>query len=506
MFRFWRSSMVLRVTLTIILFSIAIISLVGSALYTQLNKGIYKEKISASISDAQSIARATQIQMMFAQYQNRTQVTKVFSSILADPTIDGSTSGRDIAIFSPETMAKNLKFNSASNAFLPGSIPTEFRAKNRKASSTQYTQTTLYYKNAPSKNGLVVGHNLALDKGGNYEFYVVYTFDAQEVTMALVRNSLFIAGGVLIFLIGLTTLVVTFRLIAPIREAAELAEKITSGDLHQRISVNRKDEMGRLSTSFNDMTAALQAQILRLENLSRLQQRFVSDVSHELRTPLTTIRMASQVLHSERNSFEPALARSAELLMNQIDRFEALLSDLLEVSRFDAEAAVMETQEVDLTKLVRESIEYVHPSQDRSVELIAPGEPVIVTADSRRIQRIIRNLVTNAIDHREDKPVQVKIVGNSNEVALSVRDHGPGLTEEETKRVFDRFWRKDLARTRIRGSSGLGLSIAKEDATLHHGELEVWARPSQGAHFVLTIPRHPGGVIQSKPINVIPEN
>jgi two-component system sensor histidine kinase MtrB len=253
------------------------------------------------------------------------------------------------------------------------------------------------------------------------------------------------------------------------------------------------------------MTAALQAQILRLENLSRLQQRFVSDVSHELRTPLTTIRMASQVLHAERNNFEPALARSAELLMNQIDRFEALLSDLLEVSRFDAEAAVMETQEVDLTQLVRESIEYVHPSQDRSVELIVPTDPVLVAVDPRRIQRIIRNLVTNALDHREDKPVEVRIAGNENEVAFSVRDHGLGLTEEETKRVFDRFWRKDPARTRTRGSSGLGLSIAKEDAILHHGELEVWARPSQGAHFVLTIPRHPGGVIQNHPISVIPE-
>jgi two-component system sensor histidine kinase MtrB len=497
--------MVLRVTLTIILFSIAIISLVGSALYTQINKGIYKEKTSASISDAQSIARATQIQMMFAQYQNRSQVTKVFTTILADPTIDGTTSGRDIAIFSPASMPANLRFNAASNAFLPSSIPNSFRAKNRLATSTQSTLATLYYQTSPSKNGLIVGHNLALEKGGNYEFYVVYTFDAQEVTMALVRNALFIAGGVLILLIGLITLIVTLRLVAPIREAAELAEKITSGDLQQRININRRDEMGRLSTSFNDMTAALQAQILRLENLSRLQQRFVSDVSHELRTPLTTIRMASQVLHAERNNFEPALARSAELLMNQIDRFEALLSDLLEVSRFDAEAAVMETQEVDLTQLVRESIEYVHPSQDRIVELIAPNEPVIVAVDPRRIQRIIRNLVTNALDHREEKPVKVRIAGNENEVAFSVRDYGQGLTEEETKRVFDRFWRKDPARTRTRGSSGLGLSIAKEDATLHHGELEVWARPSQGAHFVLTIPRHPGGVIQSHPISVIPE-
>ena len=148
---------------------------------------------------------------------------------------------------------------------------------------------------------------------------------------------------------------------------------------------------------------------------------------------------------------------------------------------------------------------YVHPSQDRIVELVAPAEPVLVVVDPRRIQRIVRNLVTNAIDHRGEKPVVVTIRGNESEVALSVRDFGDGLTEEESKRVFDRFWRKDPARTRIRGSSGLGLSIAKEDAVLHHGELEVWARPAQGAHFVLTIPRHPGGVIQGKPIPVIPE-
>jgi two-component system sensor histidine kinase MtrB len=215
--------------------------------------------------------------------------------------------------------------------------------------------------------------------------------------------------------------------------------------------------------------------------------------------------MASQVLHAERTSFDPALARSAELLMNQIDRFEALLSDLLEVSRFDAEAAVMELQEVDFTQLVRESIDYVHPSQDRIVNLSAPNEPVMVVVDPRRIQRIVRNLITNAIDHRGEKSVEVTINGNENEVALSVRDFGDGLTEEDSKKVFDRFWRKDPARTRTRGSSGLGLSIAKEDAGLHQGELEVWSRPSLGAHFVLTIPRHPGSVIQSKPISVIPE-
>jgi two-component system, OmpR family, sensor histidine kinase MtrB len=504
MFKYWRSSMVLRVTVTIVFFSVVIISLVGSALYTQLQSGIYKEKISASISDAQSIARATQIQLIFSQYQNRTNITKVFSGILSDPTIDGSTSGRDIAVFSSNNLKGPLAFNGTSNSLIGATIPMKFRERNKKSVSTKFTKATLFYKDSPSKNGLIVGHNLTLDGGGKYEFYVVYSFEQQEITMSLVRNALFIAGLVLILLIGLTTLIVTRQLVAPIRGAAELAALIASGDLQQRININRRDEMGRLSKSFNDMTAALQAQILRLENLSKLQQRFVSDVSHELRTPLTTIRMASQVLHSEREKFEPALARSAELLVAQIDRFEALLSDLLEVSRFDAEAAIMELQEVDLTNLLRESIEYVHPNQNRDIELIAPSDPVKVVVDPRRIQRIVRNLVTNAIDHRDEKPVRVTVVATENEAALSVRDFGEGLTEDETKRVFDRFWRKDPARTRTRGSSGLGLSIAKEDAELHKGELEVWARPTQGAHFVLTIPRHPGGVIQSKPIPVTP--
>ena len=497
--------MVLRTTITIVLFSTGIIYLVGSALYTQINSGIYKEKINASIYDAQSIARSTQIQLLFARYRGEKEIPKVFSSILADPTLNGSTSGRDIAIFSPGNMKEKLKFTGTSNTLLTNSIPEEFRKLNRKSTSTQSIKTTLNFQNAPSKNGMVVGHNLTLEGIGKYEFYVAYSFERQEFTMGLIRSALLIAGGVLLLLIGLITLIVTFRLVAPIREAAELASKITAGDLKQRISVNRSDEMGRLSTSFNDMTASLQAQIARLEKLSQLQQRFVSDVSHELRTPLTTIRMASQVLHAERSTFEPALARSAELLINQIDRFEALLSDLLEVSRFDAEAAIMDLQEVDLSQLVKESIDYVHPSQDRIVDLFVPLEPVMVLVDPRRIQRIIRNLVTNAIDHRGNKNVVVKIDGTTNEVAVSVRDFGEGLSEEDSKRVFDRFWRKDPARTRTRGSSGLGLSIAKEDAELHHGELEVWSRPSQGANFVLTIPRNPGGVIQSKPISLIPD-
>jgi two-component system sensor histidine kinase MtrB len=497
--------MVLRVTATIVLFAAVIVWLVGSALFTQIENGINKEKISSSISDAQSIARSTQFQLWYTQYQNVNKIPKVLTSLITDPTLDGSANGRDIAIFPYPDLTGQYKLSIFSNVLLPESIPNSFRARDRKTNSTIQTKAILYYKNKPSQKGLIVGSNLTVEGIGKYEIYVVYSFERQEYTIKLIKNALLIAGLVLIFLLGLITQIVTYRLVAPIRQAAEMAEKITSGDLHQRITAIRKDEMGRLSNSFNDMTAALQTQIARLENLSRLQQRFVSDVSHELRTPLTTIRMASQVLHAERENFDPTLARSSELLMNQIDRFEALLGDLLEVSRFDAEAAVMETRDVDLTQLVQESIDYVHPSAERIVDLIAPTEPVMVNVDPRRIQRIIRNLVTNAIDHRGDKNVEVTIAGSSNEAAVSVRDFGDGLTEEDSKRVFDRFWRKDPARTRTRGSSGLGLSISKEDALLHRGTLEVWSRPSQGANFVLTIPRHPGGDIQSNPIPLIPD-
>ena len=420
MFAKWRSSMVLRTTVTIILFSMGVIWIVGSALYTQIDNRIYKEKISASISDAQSVARSTQIQLMFAQYQNKSKIPEVFANMLTDPTLDGSTLGRDFAIIPSEKLTGKLKFAGASNRFMALSIPYSFRKLNQASTGTRFIKTRLYYSDDTTQNGLIVGHNLTLEGIGTYEFYLAYSFDRQVFTMKLIRNASIVSGIVLLILIGIISFLVTSRLVSPIRSAAEIAEKIISGNLHERLTINRSDEMGRLSNSFNDMTGALENQIKRLENLSKLQQRFVSDVSHELRTPLTTIRMAAQVLYAERDKFDANLSRSVELLMNQTNRFESLLADLLEVSRFDAEAAVMETEEINLTQLIKDSIDHVHPSSNRIVNLNAPKEPVMVVVDPRRIERILRNLISNAVDHRQDKPVDVTLVETDNEVAVGV--------------------------------------------------------------------------------------
>jgi two-component system sensor histidine kinase MtrB len=211
--------------------------------------------------------------------------------------------------------------------------------------------------------------------------------------------------------------------------------------------------------------------------------------------------MASQVIFATKDTFEPTVARSAELLISQIERFEALLTDLLEVSRFDAQAAIMEIEETDLIALVKETIDYVHPSQDRIVNLQAPRTPIMVDVDPRRIKRIIRNLISNALDHREDQRIDVRIVETENEVSVGVRDYGSGFNYTDRKMLFERFWRADSSRARSTGGTGLGLSISLEDAKLHQGEIEAWGERGKGAHFVLTIPKFAGGSIETRPIS-----
>ena len=264
------------------------------------------------------------------------------------------------------------------------------------------------------------------------------------------------------------------------------------------MTVRGEDELARLAIAFNEMANSLQQQINRLENLSSVQQRFVGDVTHELRTPLTTLRMAASMIDSARESFDPTLQRSVELMMIQLDRFERLLEDLLEISRFDAEVAVLETVEFDICNLVAKAIDdlrLVAQEVGVHIEFDRPADSVYLNADIRRIERALRNLITNAIDHAEGKPIRVSLRANENVVSIGVRDFGVGLDQESVRRVFDRFWRADPSRSRIRGGTGLGLSMALEDVHLHHGEIEVFGQLGAGANFVITLPRHSSGEI-----------
>ncbi|MCW2843758.1 MAG: Sensor protein, partial [Nocardioides sp.] len=253
--------------------------------------------------------------------------------------------------------------------------------------------------------------------------------------------------------------------------------------------------------------SSLQRQIRQLEELSRVQRRFVADVSHELRTPLTTVRMAGDVLHDARADFDPATGRAAELLQLELDRFETLLVDLLEISRFDAGAAVLDAEDVNLVDVARRVVDMTRALADRRgvhVVVDAPAHPCLAEADVRRVERIVRNLVTNAIDHAESGDVVLHVAGDTHSAAIAVRDHGVGLAPGESAMVFNRFWRADPARARTSGGTGLGLSISLEDTHLHGGWLQAWGRPGQGAQFRLTLPRRAGGALRQSPLPLVP--
>jgi two-component system sensor histidine kinase MtrB len=284
---------------------------------------------------------------------------------------------------------------------------------------------------------------------------------------------------------------------------------LAGGDLAQRIKVRGTDDIARLGQSFNDMAGSLQRQIRRLEDLSRLQRRFTSDVSHELRTPLTTIRMASELLHANRAEFPPELGRSAELLHAQLDRFESLLADLLEISRYDAGVAHLESETTDLRGVVTRTIDANRMLADRHGSEIAvtmPEGPVTADVDVRRVERILRNLVANALDHGEGKPVEVTLASDETSVAVTVRDHGIGLRPGEAALVFNRFWRGDPSRSRLTGGTGLGLAISLEDARLHDGWLQAWGERGKGAQFRLTLPRQAGHTVMSSPLPLTPHD
>jgi two-component system, OmpR family, sensor histidine kinase MtrB len=297
--------------------------------------------------------------------------------------------------------------------------------------------------------------------------------------------------------------------VTPVRVAARTAQRLSAGLLDQRMKVDGEDDLARLAASFNQMAANLQRQIVRLEEMSRLQRRFTSDVSHELRTPLTTVRMAADLIFAERDAFDPTVARSAELLQAELDRFESLLTDLLEISRFDAGFAALDAEHTDLVPIVERVADQLAGLAERvgvSIVLRLPDTPVIAEVDPRRVERVLRNLVGNAVEHGEAKPVEVTLAADDAAVAVTVRDHGVGLKPGEERLVFNRFWRADPSRARQTGGTGLGLSISVEDARLHGGWLEAWGTPGGGAQFRLTLPVRAGDRLVAAPLPLIPRD
>ena len=458
--------------------------LLGSALHTLLARALYEQQRKQAI---QSVEALTEQAARYLEQSERPQGDPLQQ--LLDQLVSGRGNG---AVSSYDVLVARLgeSRSSVQGSFTLESLPPELVTR------VLRSERAYVYVPAPPGEGrrvLLIGTPVYV-AGGPYQAYFRFPLTFQETALSeMTRFLVMVALGLLTAVVLLVT-ISTGRVLQPIRRARDVAERIAAGDLDARLpEVSDRDDLGRLAESFNRMADALALKISELEDVSRLQARFVSDVSHELRTPLSTVRMAADYIHAARSSLPPDAQRAAVLLERELERFEQLLEDLLEISRFDAGVIALEPVEVDLEGLLEEVADTLDAlAHERSVHVSLRIDreqgPPIVPADPRRLERVFTNLVKNAIEHTHEGGVRISVTREQDRVTVMVEDDGEGIPPEDLPHIFERFYRADAHRARSQGGTGLGLAIALENVNLHGGEIKVSSVVGKGSTFTVCLP------------------
>jgi two-component system, OmpR family, sensor histidine kinase MtrB len=515
----WHRSLQLRVVSTTLVLSVLVIAVLGFFLVQSIAGGLLSSAEASARSQVQSganLALEPSLHVLQPGNQFGDPLSTAESTARVLQQTSGSTGSYLVFIHLTNGGSDGVQWVGPRDVDITATIPQDVityvtgaqNLYNNPTTATPWSEpTTLIYApglGAPSP-ALAVGVPL----GPYYQLYYVFPFTQQQSTLLLVQRVLIGVGLALVVLLAAIASLVTRWVVLPVRRAAQAAQRVSAGHLEARMPVLGVDDLAALATSFNDMAASLQAKLRELEDLSSVQRQFVSDVSHELRTPLSTIKMAADLLFDSRQELDAAGGRSAELLQSQLERFEELLTDLLEISRYDAGAATLEADLVDVCDLVRRSADDAQQLAERRgsrIEFRLPAKGCFAEVDRRRVQRILRNILVNAVEHGEGKDVVVTTAIDSAAVAVSVRDYGVGLRPGEEHRVFERFWRADPARARTTGGTGLGLAISLEDARLHGGWLQAWGERGKGSVFRLTLPRIAGQELVGSPLALGPDD
>jgi two-component system sensor histidine kinase MtrB len=516
----WHRSLQLRVVSTTLVLSVLVIAVLGFFLIQAIEAGLLsgvEKSVTVQVSAGRSSALGLSSVTVLAQpdAQSAVTVAQTIAGTVLPP--GGSTSNYLVAVHLTSTEASNVPWVGGASFIPEATIPPDLIVRvsaeqqdekydNQNNAVPAYEPTTVI-----SNNGQSAGPALAVGVpvGPYYQLYYVYPFTSEQTTLLLMQRILVGVGLALAVLLAAIASLVTRWVVLPVRHAAQAAQRLSAGHLEERMRVLGVDDLAALATSFNEMAASLQRQLRELEDLSEVQRQFVSDVSHELRTPLATIKMAADVLFESREDLDPAAARSAELLQSQLERFESLLVDLLEISRYDAGAATLDADLVDVCDLVRGAAADAQQLAERRggrIEFRLPASGCFAEVDRRRVERILRNVLVNAVEHGEGKDVVVTTAMDSDAVAVSVRDFGVGLRPGDEQKVFERFWRADAARARTTGGTGLGLAISLEDARLHGGWLQAWGERGKGSVFRLTMPRVAGAELAGSPLPLGPND
>jgi two-component system, OmpR family, sensor histidine kinase MtrB len=503
----WHRSLQLRVISTTIVVSVAVVAVLGIFLDNQIASGLLaNERTSAITETANGLAIAQEQSTLHGPPGGGLSALYSLATYLQARSGPGDV--YDVVILQPGggSAVAGVLGNQALVRSIPKSLAVKVTEEMNKGHSDRlwWAPTTLYAVNQAPVPALAVGVPISVTD----QLYYVFPLTSQVQTLQLVETTLLGAGAGLVVLLALIVSLVTRWVVVPIRQAAQSASRLSHGKLDERMPDRGTDDLAALAKSFNEMAASLQDKLRELEELSSVQRQFVSDVSHELRTPLTTIRIAADVLFGAKEQLDPAAMRSAELLQSQIERFEALLADLLEISRHDANVATLDAESVDVCDLVLRSAadaEQLAARRGTRIDFRLPPQPCVAEIDRRRVERVLRNLLDNAVEHGEGREVVVTVAADTETVAIAVRDYGCGFGPGEEQFVFDRFWRADPARARTTGGTGLGLAIALEDTRLHGGWLQAWGERGKGSVFRLTLPRTAGGQLAGSPLPLGPD-
>jgi two-component system, OmpR family, sensor histidine kinase MtrB len=473
----------------VVLFTSAIVVgallLLGAALHALLAKSLYTQQSYDAVQQILQLTRQNDLGevsgLTTAQIQGRLE-----ERLTAGP--GGQPSFKALVLKGEDgaerTSDENFGFHH---------VPAELVGRVTRNSELAYA-----YIRSPLGAGrmLIVGAPIHIDQAevGVQQAYFFYPLNFQEETLAKLSNFLLIVGAGLLAAVVILAAISIGRVLKPIQRARDVAEEIAAGNLAARIpQATSQDDFGKLAESFNRMTDNLAQKIGELEHVGSLQARFVSDVSHELRTPLATVRMAADYIHAARTGLPPDAQRAAVLLERELERFENLLEDLLEISRFDAGVINLEPVEVDLAALLDEVVDALDPiAHGRKVDVSfevdrSQGQP-LVAADPRRLDRVFSNLVKNAIEHTNEGSVRIWLGRRARDVVVTVADEGEGIPAEDLPHIFERFYRADVHRARTLGGTGLGLAIALENVNLHRGSIDVQSEVGRGSTFTVTLP------------------
>ena len=368
----WRRSLQLRVVVLTLGMSLGVLLVLGFVLTSQITDRVLEVKVRAATEEIER-ARGTVAGIVGGE-----ETRSLDSSLqLARNTLTsktGPSSGAELAgTFDAVLLVPGDGPRAATAAGPVDQIPGALRDF-VKAGQVSY-QYAVVRTDGFSGRALIIG-SPASSQATNMELYLIFPLTNEESTISLVRGTMATGGLVLLVLLAGIAWLVSRQVVLPVRSASRIAERFAEGHLTERMPVRGEDDMARLAVSFNDMAESLSRQITQLEEFGNLQRRFTSDVSHELRTPLTTVRMAADLIYDHSEDLDPALRRSTELMVNELDRFESLLNDLLEISRHDAGVAELSVEAVDLRATVNSALGNVgHLADDAGVELLVdmPG-------------------------------------------------------------------------------------------------------------------------------------